>query len=230
MGEQSTERTLLADRFHTGARLASMLVWFAAIVAIYRLGLAIINLMIGPVAGLGVILLLIAAVLLAQPVAWLGEREITTRWRSGRAARLLPRTLEWQDKGTTEHIDLDDPVNFWRWRFVVGNRRGGRVPNGHRCLAIRLVQGETVVSLYAFVAPATADELEARYTFYQLSRSVVPADKRMLGGRDAIFLAAEHQRADEGAELEPPDFEALLDHLNAHLPEFASAPTSGVMS
>ena len=41
-------------------------------------------------------------------------------------------------------------------------------------------------------------------------------------------MAAEHTRWEEGAELEPADFEALITHLAANLPDFARSAQSGV--
>src|SRR5262249_11681385 len=118
-------------------------------------------------------------------------------------------------------------VNYWRWRFNVGKRRRGRVPGNYHCLAVRLVQGDTVVTVYSFLSPAAAEALAARFTFYELRRPNDPA-KGTLGGRDAIFMAAEHTRWEEGAELEPGDFETLIGHLATYLPDFPRSSQSGV--
>ena len=216
---------LKADRYHAGARVASLLLWIAALIVAFLALRVVANAIFGPVTGLGTLLLIAAALALAQPIAWLGEKQIVARWPSGRAARLLPGALEWRDQGTTTRLDLGSRVNFWRWSFVVANRRAGRVPNGHYCLALRLIEADTAVSFYAFFPPAAAETLTARYTFYQLRRGESP-DQPELGGRSAIFRAAETDRWEHGAELDPADFEALLDHLARHLPDFAREPAS----
>jgi hypothetical protein len=220
-------RRLHADRFHTGVRVVTLLMWLVAIVAAYIvLGLLAAKISI-PITGLGVLLLLIAAIVVAQPLAWWGERQLIAHWPSGRAVQLEPGALVWHDHGPTSRFDLGQKVNYWRWRFAVGRRRSGRIPGNHHCFAIRLVQGDTVLTLYTFLSPAAADSLTARYPFYELRRPNDPA-KTALGGRDAIYLAAEHTRWDEGAEFEAGDFEALVGHLAVYLSEFPRSAQSGV--
>ena len=202
-------RLLPADRFHAGVRVATLALWLLSIVVTYVVLGLIATPIFGPLSGLGVLLLLLAAVVAAQPLAWLGEKQILAHWPSGRSAQLEPGTLFWRDRGPATRLDLGQKVNYWRWRFNVGKQRKGRVPGNHHCFAIRLVQGDTVVTLYTFLPPANADGLAARVPFYELRR---PNDthKASLGGRDAIFLAAEHSRWEEGAELEPGDFEVMI--------------------
>lgn len=219
-------RLLPADRYHTGVRLATLGLWLAAVVASYAVLSLLANPIFGLQTGLGDLLLLVAAVVVAQPLAWLGERQLLAHWPSGRAAQLEPGALVWRDRPATYRLDLSQKVNFWRWRFAV-RRRSGRVPGNHHCFAIRLVQGDTLVTLYTFLPPAAADSLSGRYPFYELRRPNDPG-KTTLGGRDAIYMAAEHVRWEDGAELEPADFEALLGHLAASLPDFAHSTQSSV--
>ena len=220
-------RTLQADRFHGGVRVVTLVMWIVAIVAAYLVLDLLASQLFGPIAGFGVLLLLVAAIVVAQPLAWLGERQLIAHWPSGRAVELEPGALVWHDHGQTARFDLAQKMNYWRWRFAVGGRRSGRIPGNHHCFAIRLVQGDTLVTLYTFLSPAAADSLSARYSFYELRRPNEPV-KAALGGRDAIYLAAEHTRWDDGAELEPGDFEALTAHLAAHLAEFPRSAQSGV--
>jgi hypothetical protein len=224
-----SERTLIADRYHTGVRLASMLLWLVAIALTFVILRLITNAIFGPLAGLAFVLLIVAAVVAAQPLAWWGEKQLLQRWPSGRLARLVPGALEWHEKAHVERFDLKTPLNYWRWRFVIANRRAGRVPNGHHCLALRLVQDDAVVTLYTFMPPAAAEPLIARYRFYQLGRIQTP-DNQAAGGRDPIFMAAERERADDGAELDPADFEALLDHLAANLPDFSDSQVTATLA
>jgi hypothetical protein len=224
----SLGRPLPADRFHAGVRLAALVLWLLAIVVVYFILAATVGLILGQVGGLGVVILLIAAVILAQPLAYLAEKQLIARWPSGRAVVLEPGAITWRDKGKNLRLEMEPRLNFWRWRFTVRRRRGGRVPTGHNCFAIRMVQGDSVISLYTFLAPAAATALLARMPFYELRR---PSEQGKagpaLGGRDAMYLAAEHARWDTGAELDAADFEALLAHLGSGISEFSRSTQSG---
>lgn len=220
-------RALPADRFHAGVRLAVLGAWVGSVVVLFFGLRAIITATLGPVAGVGVLVLIIVALAGAQPLAMLAERLAVRRWPSGRSVHLAPGRLRWNDKGQAVEFDLSQKVNYWRWQFEVRQRRSGRVPTGHHCLAIRLIQTENEVSLYAFMSPARSAEIIQVYPFYELRRA---SDKNVkaLGGRDAMFLTAENSRWENGAELDAADFRALLDHLDAHLPDFrASAMVGG---
>lgn len=220
-------RTLPADRFHTGVRVTSMALWFVTIVVVYGVLSLVVPLLFGPIQGIGTLLLIVLAVVAAQPLAYVAERQLMKRWPSGRAMQLESGALVWREPKGVTRIDLRETVNFWRWRFVIKRRRGGRVPTGHHCFALRLVQGDSVVTVYTFLAPAAAEALSAATPFYELRR---PSEqgKLPLGGRDAMYLAAENTRWQSGAELEPADFQALIDHLTTHRPDFTHAPASGM--
>jgi hypothetical protein len=219
-------QVLPADRFHAGVRLAVLGAWVASVIVVFLLLRVIVSALVGPVAGVGLLLLVVVAVAAAQPLAMLAEKFLMQRWPSGRAARLAPGRLSWQEKTKTIELDLRQKLNYWRWQFEVRQRRSGRVPTGHHCLAMRLVQGENEISLYSFVPPAKYEALRKDYPFYELRRSS-DKGKQALGGRDALFLAAEHTRWETGAELDPADFEKLLAHLDAHLEGFRHSPTVG---
>jgi len=221
----SAARDLPADRYHGGVRVAALGIWLVAIVAAYVVLRWLAGLILGEMAGLGTLLLVVLAVVAAQPLAYLGERQLVKRWPSGKALRLEPGGLVWREGSSATKFKLDQPMSYWRWRFVVKRRRGGRVPGGHHLLALRLVQGEAEVSVYTFLAPAAAEALAARVSFYELRR---PSDtgRPGLGGREAVYLASEEARWASGAELDPADFETLLAHLAARATAFASSPAS----
>jgi hypothetical protein len=210
-------------------RLATLGLWFVAVIGVYLVLRLLAQAIAGQVAGVGTLLLVVLAVALAQPLAWLAERQLMARWSSGRAVALAPRQVTWRDKGEAATFDLGagQRWNYWRWRFVVRRRRGGRVPTGHYCVALRLVQGDKVASWYAFAPPSAAEALAARFVFYEL-RAPSANGKPALGGRDAQYLNAENHRWESGAELDPADFEALLEHLAAHHPEFGRAPAAAL--
>jgi hypothetical protein len=220
-------RLLPADRFHAGVRVATLVAWVLSTVIAFGLLSVVATALFGLLSGLGVLLVVLGAVLVAQPLAWLAEKTLLQRWPSGRAAQLEPGALVWREPNRSVRLDLGQKVNYWRWRFPVKRQRSGRVPGNFHCCAVRLVQGDEVVTLYAFLPPAVAERLAGRYPFYELRRPNDPG-KTPLGGRDSMFLAAEHARWDSGAELDPADFEALAEHLAAYLPEFNRAAQSGV--
>jgi hypothetical protein len=219
-------RDLPADRFHAGVRVAVLAAWVASVVLLFLIFRALVGALLAPVEGVGVLVLILVAVAAAQPLTYLAERLAVRRWPSGRAVHLAPGRVRWQEKGKAVDLDLSQKVNYWRWQFEVRQRRSGRVPTGHHCMAIRLVQTENEINLYAFVPPAKALVITKDYPFYELRRS---ADKpnKALGGRDAMFLAAEHTRWENGAELDPADFHALLVHLDGYLPDFRAGTMVG---
>jgi len=222
-------RTLPADPYHGGVRFTALGVWFGAIVVAYLILRWLADLIVGGVAGIGVMLLVILAVLAAQPLAYLAERWLVRRWPSGRELHLEPSALTWRTREATIRFDLGQTLNYWRWRFVIKRRRGGRIASGHHLFAVRLVQGEAEVSVYTFLPPAAADALDIRIAFYEL-RSSAATGKAALGGRDAVYLAAEEARWASGAELNPVDFEAFLSHLATNATDFASNPASTLHS
>ncbi len=226
LAETSLGRELPTDRYHTGVRVATLVLWLAAVVALYLIGQRLWTLLLGPVAGLAEGFVLAgAAVIAAQPLMLWAEKQLIARWRSGRAVQLGAGGLVMREKDGEARLDLGQKVNYWRWRFEIRRPRGGRVPNGHFCFGLRLVQADTSVSLYAFLSPAQAQAVLARHAFYDL-RPATDKSRTALGGRDATYLAAEHERWASGAELDPADFDVLLTHLAGHIPDFSSSPSS----
>jgi hypothetical protein len=214
-------QVLPVDRYHTGVRLAVLALWFAVIMLFYLLGRFLFGLVGGEINGGSLLVLVVGAIVLAQPVARWGEKQLVARWTSGRAVHLEAGVVTLREKSGATRIDLSQKVNYWRWRFRIRGRRGGRVPNGHFCVAVRLTQNDTVFNVYAFLPPKAAEALAARYHFYEL-RGSNDKEKPAQGGRDALYLAAERARWDSGAEVDPADFEALLRHLAAAVPEFST--------
>jgi len=218
---RETPRSLPLDRFHTGVRLATLGWWLAATAALYFAGLAVFSFFLGEDQGWVWLPWLIAVLLLSQFIGRWGERQLLQRWPSGRKLDLAPGRLTLTDKGQTHTMDFARLVNYWRWQFVIRNRRGGRVANGHFCCAIRLLQDDVDFCVYAFLPPEQYKALSERYKFYELRPSNDAQPKAgVLGGRDAAFLNAERLRWDHGAELEAADFDELLAYLKRHRAEF----------
>ncbi len=217
----TTGQVLPVDRYHTGVRLASLALWFVVVMLFYGIGRFLVGLMGGEISGVSLLVLIVGAIVLGQPVARWGEKQLVARWTSGRAVHLEAGAVTLRDKSGALRIDLRQKVNYWRWQFVIRGRRGGRVSNGQHCVAMRLTQNDGAFSVYTFLPPKAAEALGARYRFYEL-RSSKDKEKPSLGGRDAVYLAAERARWESGAEVDPADFETLLKHLAAAVPEFAT--------
>lgn len=220
-------QVLPVDRYHTGVRLAALGLWFAAVGGLYAAGRWLYGLLAGEISGASLLILVVGAFLLAQPLARFGEQQLLKLWPSGRSLHLGSGAVTLRERSRAARIDLGQKVNYWRWRFEIRGRRGGRVPNGHFCVAVRLAQPQAAFSVYAFAPPQTAQTLAARYAFHELRGSLDGSgNKPPLGGRDAVYLAAERARWESGAEVEPADFERLLDHLSGAVPDFKSATAS----
>ena len=218
-------QVLPVDRYHTGVRMASLALWFVVIMLFYLIGRILFGLVGGEISGGSLLVLVVGAIVLAQPVARWGEKQLVARWTSGRSVRLESGAITLREKSGALRIDLRQKVNYWRWWFVIRGRRGGRVSSGHYCVAVRLAQNDAAFSVYAFLPPKAAEAFGARYRFYEL-RGSNDKEKTSLGGRDAVYLAAERARWESGAEVDLADFETLLKHLATAVPEFATMTAS----
>jgi hypothetical protein len=215
---------LFADRFHAGVRLTALGLWLGVVALIYWIILQL-ALLVTDVEGVGYGIIVIVAVVVSQPLALVIERALVRFWPSGRAAELAPGQLLWRDREQMVRFDFGKKLNFWRWRFEITQARRGRVPKGHHCFAVRLVQDDAVAIFYAFASPKQADALQAQFPFYELRREK-ETGKLPFGGRDPVYLAAENARWDAGAELDLADLEALLKHLSQATLEFSHVPSS----
>jgi hypothetical protein len=221
-------RHLPADRFHSGVRFAALGLWLVIVLLLYGAGYAVLQNLLGVDAAGTWLFLLIGALLLSQPLARVAERQLVRLWPSGRAVSLESGALVMREKPGPIQFDFKGgAINYWRWYFRVSNRRAGRVSNGDLVCGLRLVQGEREASLYAIVPKKHAESFLTRYAFYELKPlSETATGKMPLGGHDAIYRAAEKNRWDAGAELDPSDFDAALAHLAAHLPNFKANSSS----
>lgn len=227
-------RSLALDRYHAGLRLAVLLGWVIAGLLIYVAGLALWTLAFADTQAWFWLPWLLGALFLSQFAGrWL-ETQLLQRWPSGRRLDVAGARLTLHERTGVQTLDLAQTTNFRRWRFRIRGRRSGRVPDGHYCCALQLMQttdagaDAAVVSLYTFVPPKTAEALQARFVFYELRRPKEnePSLAGVAGGRDAAFMAAEKTRWTLGAELAPADFEWLLQHVGAHAPNFGATPIS----
>ncbi len=234
MSAAAEARSLRLDRYHSGLRLTVLLGWAAGGLLIYIGGLALWWLAFADTQAWFWLPWTLGALFLSQFAGrWL-EEQLLRRWPSGRTLEVAGARLTLRERTGAQTFDLTQTANFRRWRFRIQGRRSGRVPVGHYCCALQLMQttdeaaGAVVASLYTFVPPSTAEAWQARWLFYELRRpkETEPRAVGAAGGRDAAFLAAEQTRWTLGAELEPADFEWLLQQLGAQLPNFSATPIS----
>jgi hypothetical protein len=166
----------------------------------------------------------IVALALGIGLASGAERLLQRIWPSGRSLHVDQRgiTLR-QSQADDVVIEWGRPINVLAWRFTV---RGGRVlvPRGWNCLACRLTQGEAAMTLYTFMPPERARLLDMWPAFDEVAAS----RRRILAGREpqplsgesphvAQLRMAERQRWQDGAELGPPDFQAVADDVAARV-------------
>src|SRR3990172_4694843 len=79
---------LPVDRYHTGVRMASLALCFVMIMLFYLIGRILFSLVGGEISGGSLLVLVVGAIVLAQPVARWGEKQLVARWTSGRSVRL----------------------------------------------------------------------------------------------------------------------------------------------
>ncbi len=216
---------LRVDRYHSGLRLAALGLWVAAIAAVYFSGHWLAGLLFGPPTSFTLLVLAGLALILAQPVALLAEGWLVRVWPSGRALKVEGSLVTLSERSGLKQIRLDQPAAFRRWRFEVRTRRGGHVPRGHHCLALRLSQADQTITAYAFFSPTAMRDITTRFPFYELQRA---KDAAILAappaGRDPAYLEAENDRWIFGAELDDADFDQLLATLAPHLADFTAKP------
>lgn len=224
MSTAGAQRQLRLDVYHAGVRLGTLVWWLGSAAALFGAGLWVGGLVLGAASNWLWLPWLLISLLLSQALGQAGERWLMQHWPSGRSLTLEGGRLVLREPAGAQTFDLGLKLNYWRWGFTVKQRRGGRVPNGHFCYALRLVQSagpEASACVYAFLPPGPAAALRERFPCYELRPADEPATPANgAAGRDPGFLAVEKLRWDSGAELEPADLQLLLEHLASHGPDF----------
>jgi hypothetical protein len=166
----------------------------------------------------------IVALVLGIGLASGAERLLQRMWPSGRSLHVDQRGIMLHQRQADDVvIEWDKPINVLAWRFTV---RGGRVlvPRGWNCLACRLAQGEAATTLYTFMPPERARLLGVWPAFDELAAP----RRRILAGREpqhslsesphvAQLRMAERERWQDGAELQPPDFQEVVENIAARV-------------
>lgn len=118
----------------------------------------------------------------------------------------------------TRHIDWAKNFSVQTWRFRV--KRRTRVPKGWFCLAIQLLQDETDIIFYTFMSPEAAEKMPGYKNFTRLRPRKETQSNTDLSAaaQQRRLLKLEDQRWNNGAEMKPEDFLAVVDTLDKRSP------------
>jgi hypothetical protein len=158
--------------------------------------------------------------------AWSMIERIVKRMRSTpRYAKLNAEALVITDArhkpAQVTRIDWDKGINVKAWKFAINRRT--RVPKGWYCLAVYLLQDETDAILYTFMNPQLAEAIIGYGHFVRLqprNDSATDSDLDTMAEQRRL-LKLENLRWQDGAEILPDDFNALLAALQRHVPAWS---------
>jgi hypothetical protein len=212
--DQNTVRRMPVDIEHIGIRIVVPFLAIAGFVIV--LWGAPIILSILPIdTALSDLLLIPLAIAAAVVVAYAGDRYMKRVWPSGREILLDDAALVLRDrKEGDQKVSWHDRVNVLAWRFTVSRR--GRVPKGHYCMALQIVQDEHQITAYTFLNPKALEDWSGTETFTPLAARKTIRDERLnmrVAGHQRRLLQAEDVRWNSGAELLADDFADLWAFL-----------------
>lgn len=215
------------DVEHAGIRLALPVIIIVGGLIVYIALLPLVTSALksasGASDGSGVLTFIIAFVG-ALGIGALAERLLKRTWPSGRSVRIDLQALHLQDlrrnAGRADtSINLSERVNALTWRFTV-KRSSPRAPSGWTMLACQLSQENAQVIMYAFLSPKALAALPTANCFTVLAEQKVISDGKLPlreQSEQRRLIAAENNRWQDGAELQPNDFTRVLTILAPHL-------------
>jgi hypothetical protein len=222
--ELAGDRLIPIDTEHSNQLIVPALALVTALVA-HVVGLALFTSLLRKIASPVCAMLLIDAVVFVA--AWSVIERIVRRVRPIRryavlSAEALVITDARRNLVQVTRIAWDKTVNINAWKFAISRRT--RVPKGWYCLAVYLLQDETDAILYTFMNPQVAEAVIGYGHFVQLQKPTQSS------GSDATLetlaeqrrlLKLENLRWQDGAEISPDDFNALLAVLQRHVPAWS---------
>jgi hypothetical protein len=165
----------------------------------------------------------VAGLALGLGGAWGVEYGLRKIWPSGRWVKVNDRGLVLGDRrGDETQVSWSERVDVLSWHFLISQRRSP-VPKGWYCLACQLREDEQTIALYAFLKPSVAEALPQLSAFEALHPLPPPRqgqDPRDIVDEQKELRAAEMNRWDDGGEMEPDDFVALVEALDARLAQW----------
>ncbi|MBC8170219.1 MAG: hypothetical protein H7X77_01045 [Anaerolineae bacterium] len=200
------------DPEHAGLRIAIVGVFFVAAALIYLTTSVLV-----PVVGvnlIGVVAAVVGASLLTQMV----DRLFKQRWPSGRQLKIDGDQIQLRLRDQVQRtIAGDQHVNVLLWCFEVTKRT--RIPKGWLMVAIALMQEDTYLPVYTFVAPEAFDQLAYHNQYVKLTGRKQPEAQDMrLAGQQRRLHIAEDARWQDGAEMSKADFERYIASLRQQFP------------
>lgn len=219
----SGERVIAVDTEHFKICLLVPVLTIAVTALVHFAGVQVLGALIDDFSPLCIMLPLDLLVLLGAGTGI--ERVLKRIMPSKRTARLSDEKLVLTDARRNppevREVYWDRMVNVNTWYFII--RRRARVPKGWYCMAAHLLQDDTELIFYAFMAPKEAEELPAFSNFARLrprKESESQTDLRQLATQRRL-LKLEDARWMDGAEIGADDFIALLEQIEAHVPNWA---------
>jgi hypothetical protein len=155
----------------------------------------------------------IGAVGIGLLASWVMERILVPIWPSGRFVEVDGEHVVLHGpKEEPVAIEWKEPVKVTTWHFKV-QRGGAVVPRGWHCVAFLLVQEDRLIAAYSFAKPETLQALPGWDTFQefppQRRPSLFQRNQAQEMPSEELRLA-ERYRWNEGCELLPDDFNALM--------------------
>ncbi|MFC1959839.1 hypothetical protein ACFLYO_03930 [Chloroflexota bacterium] len=208
--DETTMQRLPVDVEHTGIRVVVPALAFGTLLLVLWGGPVLLNLLnLSDTFLRGVLLPL--AIIGAIVVAFASDTLLKQKWTSGRELLVDDRYLIFRERKQPDHIILwTERINVLAWRFTVARR--GRVPKGHYCLAVQLLQDDRQITAYTFYDPKHFDQLLAGDAFTPLAPRSSLDDERLnlrVAGQQRRLFQAENERWREGAELTSDHFVEL---------------------
>ena len=158
----------------------------------------------------------------AYVVTNLVEKQLKTRWPSGRTITVDSEGVRLARSGQQEQeMRADQAVNQLYWRFTV--RKRSRVPKGWLMYACALEHEEKHLTVYTFLPPSSVEDYDRARLFTPLT------GKKDAPGRTDLRLAGEQRRLRDaenyrwlnGAEMSADDFKRYVEQLHSQFPEWS---------
>ncbi|NDJ84734.1 MAG: hypothetical protein GYB66_02505 [Chloroflexi bacterium] len=219
IGDEPAE--MIVDPEHIGIRTMMPILAAIGLIGGYVLGDVVTGLIDETVGSLctSIALALIGLVALTQ----FGERVIKPRWSSGRRLFVDRAYLTMRDKRRKPATETTMPwqaIKAQAWYFTVPTRKS-RVPKGWFCTAVRLVQDDDELILYAFLKPEIAQEMPGFERWFTRLRdkkereTLANTDTRAASQQER-YRRLEGKRWNDGAELTGEDFVAVMELVDQH--------------
>jgi len=163
------------------------------------------------------LLAVLGALVIAAVFTSVVERQLKTRWPSGREVGIQDGAVILAKRGNTlETIDIDGEAQLLQWCFEVKKR--ARVPRGWWMVAaaVRDMVTEETIAVYTLLSPDDYNDLNANNRFIPLKKpDEVESGAMRLAGQQKRLHAAEQVRWNHGAEMKSEDFRAFVEELEA---------------